>query len=124
MSDIDLMPGLRRSRVRYRSNHFLAAVTMLALALPAAEAEARAWRHDVAWSNLQVAQRKPWADEVMEAIGRRPTPSPNQPSTQPGTQGRDQQGQGAREGGVGIRGGSNPGGEGREPGPSEGQPRR
>jgi hypothetical protein len=88
---------------------------------PKTQAEARLWRDDQAWSDLQIAQRKPWADEVMEAIGRRPTPSPNQSAPQPQGQGRGQQGGGAREGGgVGIRGGATSGGEGHRPGRSEG----
>jgi hypothetical protein len=97
----------------------------VAAALSAVEAEARAWRNDVAWSDLRMAQRKPWADEVMEAIGRRPGPSPKEPATRSGAQGREQQGRGGREdGGVGTRGGTSPGGERREPAPSDAQPRR
>ena len=111
--------------MRYRSNLCLAGVAVLAFALSPAEAPARAWRNDVAWSDLRLAQRKPWADEVMEAIGRRPSPAPNQPAAQPGAQKREEQGRDVREGGgVGIRGGTSPGGEGREPGPSEGLHRR
>jgi hypothetical protein len=116
--------------VRYRSTFSIAGVTVLTFALslskPETRAEARLWRNERAWSDLQIAQRKPWADEVMEAIGRRPSPSPNQPAAQPQEQGRGQQGRGTRQGGgVGIRGGATPGAEGHERGRGEGgQPNR
>ena len=111
--------------MRYRSNLYVPGVAVLAFVLSLGEPEARAWQAAVVRTDFRMAQRKPWADEVMEAIGRRPSQSPKPPAAQPGAQGRDQPGGGARDGGaLGIRGGASSGGEGRERGRSERQPDR
>jgi hypothetical protein len=89
------------------------------------QTEVRAWRHDSAWSDLRVAQRKPWADEVMEAIGRRAGQSANPPAAQPEGSGRGQQGSSRPEGtGVGVRGGAIPGPEGQGASGSRDGPKR
>ena len=102
----------------------MALIFTLSVLKPEIEAEARLLRNDPPWSDVRVAQRKPWADEVMEAIGRGQNRSPSQPGAQPQGQGREQPGRGAQEGsGAGIQGGQGAGG--RDAGRGEGaQPKK
>ena len=124
--DIDLGAVCGRSDVRYRSNFPIAGTTLVVFVIFASQPETRAYTRTfltrAAWSEVQVAQRKPWADEVMDAIGRGQSRAPNRPQSQPQGSGREQPGRGPREGsGVGSRGGAGPEG-GRDAGRGESGP--